>query len=118
MLSMGEPADLPPRPVPVAGASVQQTSGAAPARSRVRLVEDDPRERRREFLAAVRPFAAFAVGALLIFIGVGWTLFTVVQDDVRQFEERSAETHAVFIASSILRYQLQPGDLAGGVTPA
>jgi signal transduction histidine kinase len=59
----------------------------------------------------MRPFAAFALGALVVFASVGVALYTVVQNDVRQYEESSAQMHAEFVAKAILPYVLQPQDL-------
>ena len=77
----------------------------------VQLLEKESHPRRRAWLSALRPFAAFALGTLVVFGSVGVALYTVVQSDVRSYEESSAQMHAEFVANSILRYVLQPADL-------
>ena len=78
----------------------------------VNLLDDDSRSRRPAWLSAAQPIAAFALGALVVFASVGIALYTVVQSSVRQAEESSAQMHAEFVANSILRYVIQPADLA------
>jgi len=97
--------------VPLAAVVSRRPKAASVGTIGIDLLDDDSRSRRRAWLSAAPPIAAFALGALVVFVSVGIALYTVVQNDVRQAEEGSAQMHAEFVANSILRYVLQPADL-------
>ena len=97
--------------MPLAAVVSRRPKAASVGTIGIDLLDDDSRSRRRAWLSAAPPIAAFALGALVVFVSVGIALYTVVQNDVRQAEEGSAQMHAEFVANSILRYVLQPADL-------
>jgi len=58
-----------------------------------------------------RLMTRFALGSLVAFLGVGITLSVVVSRELRNRQEDAARFHAQFVADSILRYELNAGDL-------
>lgn len=89
----------------------RRPKAAAASGAGISLLDEDSPSRRRAWLSAAQPIAAFALGALVVFASVGIALYTVVQNDVRRSAEAEAQMHAEFVANSILRYVLQPADL-------
>jgi signal transduction histidine kinase len=60
----------------------------------------------------------FALTTLVAFIVIGVVLALLISSQVRTREEQAATDHALFVARSVLPYELTPQDVAAPIDPA